>query len=86
MSCQCIQQSPGSVGWLQGLALPCACIWALLSPELQLSAVLIFMDHFLGRITAFVTILVVCLLNLALWITALVAYFTNSVSSPSHPS
>ena len=32
-----------------------------------------------------VTILAICLLNLALWVAALVAYFANSVPSPSHP-
>ena len=55
-------------------------------PELQLSAALIFSDHYLGQITALVTILAVCLLNLALWIAALVAYFANSAPSPSYPS
>ena len=54
-------------------------------PQLQLSAPLIFLDHYLGRITALVTIFTVCLLSRALWITALVAYFANSVPSPSHP-
>ena len=28
---QCIQQSPGFVGWSQGLASPYACIWALVA-------------------------------------------------------
>jgi len=58
------------------------CIGALVA-RMQLSAALIFADHYLGRITAFVTILAVCLLNLALWIGALVAYFANSPYSRS---
>ena len=70
----------GSVGWPQWLASPCACFWA------QLPAALIFADHYLGRITALVTILAICSLNLALWIAALVNYFVNSAPSPSHPS
>ena len=28
---QCLQRSPVSVGWPQGLALPCACIWAVVA-------------------------------------------------------
>jgi len=49
--------------------------------ELQLSTALIFAVHYLGRITALVTILAICFLNLALWIAALVACFTNSAPS-----
>jgi len=40
----------------------------------------------LGWITALVIIFAVCLLSRALWIIALVAFFANSVPSPSHLS
>ena len=77
---------------LQGLwggrrSLPHHVLWALVATIiLQLSAALIFTDHYLGRITALVTIFAVCLLNLALWIAALVAYFGNSAPNPFPPS
>ena len=59
--------------------------FGLYLPELQLSAALIFANHYLGCITALVTIVAVCFLNLTLRIAALVAYFANSAPSPSIP-
>ena len=59
-----------------------ACMSALvaISIAVNLSPVLIFVDHYLGWITALLTIFALCLL------TVFLAYFTNSAPSLSHPS
>ena len=83
ISSQCILGSLWYVGWSQGLALQCACIWALVTKPAvvcsnDLCGSLPWTYHCFGHHNLFV----VCLLSWAFWITTLVAYFTNSVPSP----
>ena len=78
--CHCIQQSLQYVGWLQGLALPCACMWALVAIRFAV----VCCDDLCGSLL-WPTLSAVCLLSWALWITALVTYLVNyfADSTPS---
>ena len=85
ISSQCVQRSPGSVGWPQGLALPCACMWALVAIIAvvfcaDLCESLPWTDHCFGHHIG-------SLLTQFRFVDhCFGAYLPNSARSPSHPS
>ena len=71
------------VAWPQGLASPCASMWALIAIT-ALVCCADLCDRYLGPITALVTIFAICLLSWALWITAFSAYLP--IQRPALPT